>query len=800
VGERVGATPRWRARPAGAAALRAAAYVLPVAASVAVGVGAAEALPAPSAGTGRALWWAALVSVAVVTVFVTDRVTRRLLPLAALLRLSMAFPDQAPSRRSIARRLTGRNAVARELERVRRHGVSGGPQEAAESVLSIVGALDEYDGRRRGHSERTHLYVSRVAEQLRLSQDDRDRLLWVALAHDIGKARLPHSVLDKPDTPTGPEWRILYSHPEHGAEICAPLRDWLGDWWLAIEQHHERFDGTGYPRGLAGHDISYGARIVAVADSFDTMTSARSYRRPMSDEDALWELMRCAGTQFDPDVVSAFIRASSGRTSAIPAAVVWAAQLLLVRPGRYVGSALAGLGTAAAVVATVALLGLSPSVVDASPDRHAQPHPTRAPATTDPTSHGGPSSGPSSSAPSTKPPTTLTPGTPGSTRHTSHATTIPTVPGPTVPPPSVPGQTTANSAPTARLDRVTAREDARRVRFRPLANDRDADGDPLTIVSVGHAGHGRVWLRASGALVYRPAPDFTGVERLVYDVADGRGGWARGRVAIRVRRVNDAPAVGPAAYATVAGRRLAAPASRGALAAASDVDGDRLRVVRDSSRAVDIRPDGSISYRAVAPTTLAVRFVVSDGQTTTAATLTITVSADPLTRHTLYLRPADTDERGRLTPRRPAGAMRDWDHDGHAGLTIASGRLTRGADASNTYQEWGYRVPSRGMHVAGPVSLDVWTKLHGRTQPGVEYAAWLEDCGPSGSCRTLLQTGPVQVTDGSAQSWQRQRLTLGALSATVTGGHTLRLQLMVHGADVLLALDSRHPGALTLLG
>src|SRR5207248_9937661 len=114
----------------------------------------------------------------------------------------------------------------------------------------------------------------------------------------------------RPDAAACP---VLHSVPEEGAKLAAPLRAWLGEWADTIEQHHERWDGLGYPHGLRGEQISRGARIVAVADSFEVMTATRSYKRPMDVKAARQELTDGAGTQFDPAMVRAFLNISLGR-------------------------------------------------------------------------------------------------------------------------------------------------------------------------------------------------------------------------------------------------------------------------------------------------------------------------------------------------------------------------------------------------------------------------------------------------------------------------------------------------------
>ena len=112
----------------------------------------------------------------------------------------------------------------------------------------------------------------------------------------------------------------------------APLAEWLGDSARAVWEHHERFDGQGYPRGLSGTDISFAARVVSVADSYDVMTSARSYKKPLPAEAARVELAACAGSQFDPVVVRSFLNISLGRLRLMTGPLAWFAQLALFEP------------------------------------------------------------------------------------------------------------------------------------------------------------------------------------------------------------------------------------------------------------------------------------------------------------------------------------------------------------------------------------------------------------------------------------------------------------------------------------
>ncbi len=241
--------------------------------------------------------------VALVVVFLTERVCRRVLPLASLLKLTMAFPDQAPSRLSIALRTGTVRQLRKWTDELETNQTDLTAAEAAERVLTLAAALNAHDHRTRGHSERVRALTDLVSKDMALEAHDADRLRWAALLHDIGKLAVPAAILNKPKAPDAREWAILQRHPEEGARLVGPLAAWLGEWASAVDAHHEKFDGTGYPKGLAGTDIPLAGRIVAVTDSFETMTAVRSYKRAMSFGDARAELQRCAGTHFDPAIV-----------------------------------------------------------------------------------------------------------------------------------------------------------------------------------------------------------------------------------------------------------------------------------------------------------------------------------------------------------------------------------------------------------------------------------------------------------------------------------------------------------------
>jgi hypothetical protein len=177
-------------------------------------------------------------------------------------------------------------------------------------------------------------------------------------------------VLNKPGKPTESEWEALKSHPVEGARIAAPLMGWLGESGSAIAQHHERYDGAGYPNGLAGDEISLVARIVAVADSFEVMTASRTYKKPMSVPAARQELARCAGSQFSPEVVRAFFNISIGRLWWTVGPASWIALLPFLGHLQRAGGQAVVAAKSAAVVASLgaaSVVSLAPVAANSQP-------------------------------------------------------------------------------------------------------------------------------------------------------------------------------------------------------------------------------------------------------------------------------------------------------------------------------------------------------------------------------------------------------------------------------------------------
>ncbi|HEX7313419.1 MAG TPA: HD domain-containing phosphohydrolase [Pyrinomonadaceae bacterium] len=198
---------------------------------------------------------------------------------------------------------------------VNRWGILDRPE--VPTIRSLLSALRSHDPYTYRHSLRTVRLTLLLGRACGVATHARLRVLSLgALAHDLGKILIPGGVLHKEGRLTKEEWDAVQQHPLDGARLLAGVAASEGVCRVAAE-HHERWDGRGYPVGLSGDRIDFNARVVAVADAFDAMTSERPYRPPVGYAEAAAELERCAGTQFDPEVVGTFLRAPRALLEAV---------------------------------------------------------------------------------------------------------------------------------------------------------------------------------------------------------------------------------------------------------------------------------------------------------------------------------------------------------------------------------------------------------------------------------------------------------------------------------------------------
>ena len=199
--------------------------------------------------------------------------------------------------------------VLYSAERVRRleleHALESAREMYVATMKSLAHVVEAKDPTTRGHLDRTAHYGLALARKVDPELAARPEVAYGFFLHDIGKVGIPESILCKTSPLTELEWVVMRSHPNQGARIVEPI-PFMGEAVDIVRSHHERFDGTGYPRGLSGEEIPLAARIFAIADSFDAMTSDRPYRSALSTETAVKEILAGSGTQFDPTCVEAF--------------------------------------------------------------------------------------------------------------------------------------------------------------------------------------------------------------------------------------------------------------------------------------------------------------------------------------------------------------------------------------------------------------------------------------------------------------------------------------------------------------
>jgi diguanylate cyclase (GGDEF)-like protein/putative nucleotidyltransferase with HDIG domain len=183
----------------------------------------------------------------------------------------------------------------------------GLPQAVLDTVTSLAFAIDAKDHYTQGHSQKVSAYAALIAEALGMSDIEVEEIRLGGVLHDIGKVAIPENILNKNGPLNPDEWETMKSHVTFGAKILEPLTP-LARIREMVLHHHEFFDGSGYPNALAGEKIPLGARIIAVADAYDTITSDRTYKKARNSGEALAELERCGNAQFDGTIVTLFIR------------------------------------------------------------------------------------------------------------------------------------------------------------------------------------------------------------------------------------------------------------------------------------------------------------------------------------------------------------------------------------------------------------------------------------------------------------------------------------------------------------
>ncbi|MBK7654100.1 MAG: HD-GYP domain-containing protein [Betaproteobacteria bacterium] len=176
-------------------------------------------------------------------------------------------------------------------------------EQIARSLIEAVEAKDPYT---RGHSDRVNFIALEIGKEMNLSAQELDELQWGSLLHDVGKIGIPDAILCKPSALTRDEYTFIKVHPERSYDILKHMKQ-LEMAATAARHHQEQFDGNGYPHGLRGERIPLLSRIIAVADTYDSITSSRAYRAGRTHETAMREIDRIMGTQLDPAIVKTFV-------------------------------------------------------------------------------------------------------------------------------------------------------------------------------------------------------------------------------------------------------------------------------------------------------------------------------------------------------------------------------------------------------------------------------------------------------------------------------------------------------------
>ncbi len=567
---------RWDSYPGAATALKIIIWVLPLAVALGFTWTAGQIAPPEKLGLNRWLWIVIVFAAANLLLSIVRRLVRSLTPLVALMQLTLVFPDHAPSRAKATLRRSSSRSMLRRLEEAKAEGEASSEVLHSDYLVQLLAELNEHDRLTRGHSERVRAYSEMLGEELGLSDDDMNKLRWAALLHDVGKLDVPSEILNKPGRPTDDEWKVLSNHPAASTRMLAPLKDWLGDWVHAADQHHCRWDGKGYPSDLAGDDIALSGRIVAVADAYDVMTSARSYKKPLPAEVARRELTDCAGTQFDPAMVRAFLSVSLGRLQTVAGPFGWFANLIATIQVKIPIVSTIGSGvTSATAMVTVVGGGL---LADAPPTELAM----------------------------TAPP----------------------------PPVEIVDDKAVGDEDRPILVTLSARGGEGRIEFKPALPGHGRvsleDGPLLQTSGLPSLPDVVVPAQWDQPLTYMPNPDFNGSDSFTVEACDAGGRCDSAVVRVEVRSVNDAPAANTDRATTDAGQAVEIDA----LVNDGDVDGDLLTIisVEDPPSGQAILADGKIMY-VPDPGFVGrdeIRYIVADSNAyTSTGVIVVTVAAPP---------------------------------------------------------------------------------------------------------------------------------------------------------------------------
>lgn len=221
----------------------------------------------------------------------------------------LVLPDQDGMQQQMLAFARDLNRIYHE-ERARAHELESAISELEEAYRATVHTLafvvEARDPNTRAHLDRAYRYALALADKVAPDLAEDPALRYGFMLHDIGKVGIPEGILGKPGPLTDREWEVIRTHPIIGGQILGPIKAFANA-IPVVEGHHERWDGKGYPRGLKGENISLGARIFSIVDTFDAMTSDRPYRKALSVERALEEIESAAGRQFDPEIAHRFV-------------------------------------------------------------------------------------------------------------------------------------------------------------------------------------------------------------------------------------------------------------------------------------------------------------------------------------------------------------------------------------------------------------------------------------------------------------------------------------------------------------